>query len=262
MSDYVIGDIHGCYDELQAMIEKIGLSNDDRLFMVGDYIDRGDQNVEMLQWLEDHPDNILPVKGNHDANFAYYVSLMKQISVNNDLNIRSDFYVDALKLYLITRETLASVDSLAAKYFDMYGTIQRILTEDKVTLSDLERWASMLDSLPLYREVEVGVKRCIVVHAGFREDLADDEERERFFLESRKPAYTQGGIPNGIVIAGHTPTFIEGEFTYNGGDVFRYYDATKNCVFYDIDCGCVFRKEIPKAKLACIRLEDEKVIYL
>ena len=128
MSNYVIGDIHGCYDELQAMIEKIGLSDDDKLFMVGDYIDRGDQNVAVLQWLEQRLDNIFPVKGNHDANFAYYVSLMKQISVKNDLNIRSDFYVDALKLYLVTRETLDSINPLAAKYFDMYGTIQRILT--------------------------------------------------------------------------------------------------------------------------------------
>ena len=134
MSDYVIGDIHGCYDELQAMIEKIGLSDDDRLIMVGDYIDRGDQNVAMLQWLEHRSNNIFPVKGNHDANFVYYVSLMKQINVNNDLNIRSDFYVDALKLYLVTRETLDSIDPIAAKYFDMYVTIQRILTEDKVDL--------------------------------------------------------------------------------------------------------------------------------
>ena len=40
MSNYVVGDIHGCYDDLQQMIQKIELSEDDTLFMVGDYIDR------------------------------------------------------------------------------------------------------------------------------------------------------------------------------------------------------------------------------
>ena len=33
-------------------------------------------------------------------------------------------------------------------------------------------------------------------------------------------------------------------------------------VFYDIDCGCVFRKKDRRGKLACIRLEDEKIFYV
>ena len=65
-----------------------------------------------------------------------------------------------------------------------------------------------------------------------------------------------------MIIAGHTPTLIKGEFTYNEGKVFRYYDKEKDCIFYDIDCGCVFRELEPDAKLACLRLEDEKVFYV
>ena len=45
MSTYVIGDIHGCYDEFMQMLDKIALSDSDRLLMVGDYIDRGGRTV-------------------------------------------------------------------------------------------------------------------------------------------------------------------------------------------------------------------------
>lgn len=71
-----------------------------------------------------------------------------------------------------------------------------------------------------------------------------------------------GGKPHGMIIAGHTPTVIKGEFSYHHGKVFRYYNQEKDCIFYDIDCGCVLRDRNPQASLACIRLEDEKVFYV
>ncbi|HBA49121.1 MAG TPA: serine/threonine protein phosphatase, partial [Lachnospiraceae bacterium] len=38
MSTYAISDIHGCYNELLAMLEKINFSKSDRLILAGDYI--------------------------------------------------------------------------------------------------------------------------------------------------------------------------------------------------------------------------------
>lgn len=112
-----------------------------------------------------------------------------------------------------------------------------------------------------------------MVHAGYMDNLAVDGEvfeiisesfsgLEEFYLYAREEAYQLGGIRHGMIIAGHTPTIIEGDLTYNGGKVFRYYDKEKDCVFYDIDCGCVFRSRKPGAQLACIRLEDEKIFYV
>ena len=40
MGTYVIGDIHGCYDELVQMLKVIDFKESDRLILVGDYIDR------------------------------------------------------------------------------------------------------------------------------------------------------------------------------------------------------------------------------
>ena len=65
-----------------------------------------------------------------------------------------------------------------------------------------------------------------------------------------------------MIVAGHTPTISEGMFTYTGGEVFRYYDETIDCVFYDIDCGCCHRQRRPGAKLACLRLDDETISYV
>ena len=48
----VIGDVHGCLDELRELIGKIGPSQDDHLFFVGDLIDKGpfsSQVVDLVQ---------------------------------------------------------------------------------------------------------------------------------------------------------------------------------------------------------------------
>lgn len=264
MSTYVIGDIHGCYDKLQDMIYNvIRFSDSDTLYMVGDYIDRGDQSVEVMQWLENLPDNIYPVLGNHDADFAYYVYLMKWTdAISNKNTTDPDSNKDAIKLYFETQNCLRKIDQTSVDYFDMYETIINILSEDKVTMSDLDRWAKMFKSFPLFREVVVNDRRCIIVHAGYKEGIEDEDERSSFFLKERDRAYTEGGIKDGMVIAGHTPTLVEGQFVFNNGNVFRYYDRKNNCIFYDIDCGCVFQKWDSRSKLACIRLEDEKIFYV
>ena len=84
MSAYVMSDIHGCYDEFQLMLEKIGFSNDDQLIMAGDYIDRGSKSLDMLKWIESCPENALLLRGNHDEEFALYVGYMKRFNMKDE----------------------------------------------------------------------------------------------------------------------------------------------------------------------------------
>lgn len=64
--DFAISDIHGCYKLLETSLEQVGFDPAcDRLFPVGDLVDRGPQNEWVLDWL-DKP-WFLPVKGNHEA---------------------------------------------------------------------------------------------------------------------------------------------------------------------------------------------------
>lgn len=64
-TDYVVGDIHGCFSLLQSELDEMGFNPDiDRLFSVGDLVDRGPESERVLEWL-DKP-WFYAVKGNHE----------------------------------------------------------------------------------------------------------------------------------------------------------------------------------------------------
>ena len=48
---YCISDIHGCFGSFLKMLETIAFSDDDYLYILGDAIDRGDENVELLKYI-------------------------------------------------------------------------------------------------------------------------------------------------------------------------------------------------------------------
>lgn len=62
---FIIGDIHGCYDELIALTHKVGLKADDILVSVGDIVDRGSKSKEVYKYFIDRP-NSKVIIGNHE----------------------------------------------------------------------------------------------------------------------------------------------------------------------------------------------------
>ncbi|WP_316771880.1 metallophosphoesterase [Pedobacter frigiditerrae] len=65
MRTFVIGDIHGCFDELMELTRKIGLTADDLLISVGDIVDRGNKSKEVYEYLLNRPNSKVLV-GNHE----------------------------------------------------------------------------------------------------------------------------------------------------------------------------------------------------
>ncbi len=61
----VVGDIHGCYDELEDLLEKVGFTAADRLVSVGDLVTKGPKNREVLERFMTEP-QFSAVIGNHD----------------------------------------------------------------------------------------------------------------------------------------------------------------------------------------------------
>ena len=61
----VIGDIHGCFDELEDMLAQLQFGPDDRLISVGDLITKGPKNREVLDLFMSDP-RFSAVMGNHD----------------------------------------------------------------------------------------------------------------------------------------------------------------------------------------------------
>ena len=67
--DFVAGDIHGCYRTLERALEAVRFdSRRDRLFSVGDLINRGPASMEALAWLADGRIHAA-VRGNHEEMF-------------------------------------------------------------------------------------------------------------------------------------------------------------------------------------------------
>ena len=61
----VVGDIHGCYDELTELLEKAEVGEDDRVVSVGDLITKGPKSREVLELFMTDP-RFSTVMGNHD----------------------------------------------------------------------------------------------------------------------------------------------------------------------------------------------------
>ncbi|GFT13027.1 hypothetical protein TNCV_431481 [Trichonephila clavipes] len=62
----VIGDVHGCYDELKMLLEKANVTGNNILkLFVGDLVNKGPKNQEVLNLLRES-ESMLSVRGNHD----------------------------------------------------------------------------------------------------------------------------------------------------------------------------------------------------
>ena len=93
-----IGDIHGCYDTLMQYSDfKDGLKDDVEYIFLGDFVDRGNQNTEILEFIasiKDKP-NVCLIEGNHEKYLQCY---------GNDIPSRSKEFEQVTRKELIKKE--------------------------------------------------------------------------------------------------------------------------------------------------------------
>ena len=65
MATYAVSDLHGHMDVFEKGLERIGFSEADMLYVIGDAIDRGPDGIKILEYIKDHKNMDLLI-GNHE----------------------------------------------------------------------------------------------------------------------------------------------------------------------------------------------------
>lgn len=88
MSTLVVGDVQGCFDSLMALTSAMSFDRErDELCFVGDVVNRGDKNLEVLRWIRGLGDRAHVVLGNHDL---HALSRFAEVSPKKKLDTIDD----------------------------------------------------------------------------------------------------------------------------------------------------------------------------
>lgn len=212
------------------MLEKIKFSEDDKLYILGDMIDRGEKSAELLMDVFSR-DNVFPLMGNHEMMAIECLEqiLQEVITVNvKDLDFR--------KILLIQNWMSNGGDATVESF-------KRLPSKDRNHL--LEK----LKVLPLYEDICVGENRFILAHAGlgnFAEEKPLSEYTKEELLCQRNDYERCFADENTFVVSGHTPVsyFDEPQIKFENNHI-------------AIDCGSYFG-----GSLACLELETFQEYYI
>ena len=103
MSNYAIGDLQGCYSELQCLLKKISFDKaEDKLWFCGDLVNRGSESLDCLNFLYSIRENCHIVLGNHDLHLIAVQSSIRDLSKNDTFqdilhSSKDDFLIDWLR---------------------------------------------------------------------------------------------------------------------------------------------------------------------
>ena len=193
MSTYVLSDVHGHLAPLDRALSRVSPSDDDRVFVLGDMVDRGPDPVGVMRLVRDLPGSTV-LMGNHER-------LMLDALARPD---------DTLALY----NWVSNGGDATHRAFASLGVQARV---------DLFEW---VDALPLRAHAFVGDSPYLFAHAGIRPgvtgapDVWDDASCEAFLAAQddndllwiredfwgRPTGLLDGRGEGPIVVSGHTPT--------------------------------------------------------
>lgn len=222
MSKYVMSDLHGCYAEFIQMLKTINFSDEDKLYILGDVIDRGPDSLKIIDYIVSKP-NITLLLGNHEQ---LYIEWFETPCVN-------DWFANGGDK---TFEELVKSKPLEYQY-------------------DLYKYFKGLPTI-------VVVDKFILVHAGLYlpnnyKDLSLEDILNAQFLDyniwSRSHVDNYYELSNNYkIICGHTPVQNIVEF-----DSLKSAKMVNQGSYIYLDCGGVFG-----GNHACLRLDDMQEFYV
>lgn len=230
-----MSDIHGRYNEYSEMLKKINFerfSMDDKVYILGDVIDRGPDGVKILQHIMEHPKSIELLMGNHER--------MMLDAVLNEGRQNDAF---GLWMYNGGRST-----------YEAYNKLSKL---------EQSQLINFLSNLPYSRTIRVGFKVYELVHSSPLMSEREIEANMRHFpswainmsaqeLMLWLPMSEHYILGNKVVVFGHRCTKL-----YQSGKPYRVY---KNKYMVGIDCGCSYKDG--NGRLGCLRLDDGAEYYV
>lgn len=86
MATYAIGDVQGCFLTLEALLRRSPFEpTEDRLWLVGDLVNRGPRSLEVLRWARDQGERVVVVLGNHDLHLLAVAAGARRVKARDTL---------------------------------------------------------------------------------------------------------------------------------------------------------------------------------
>lgn len=250
MGTYVVGDIHGCYDEWMELKDRIEKEDNNATFILtGDIIDRGPKTIEMVNWaLENITEDgkYQMVIGNHETEKIYWWD-------NWFIPKYREYELNGIKIGLDAVST------------DTYGFSVEYIRRG-LNVSDFRKAISFFRKLPFYKDLIINGQRYIIAHANIPYSAIESDDtlvknlnsRQKEFIVWDRDITNFEKIENVILINGHNPSVFPDCVVPDGEVETIQYLPNRICV----DCGLVYRPYMRIGNLAAIRLEDRKEYYL
>jgi serine/threonine protein phosphatase 1 len=183
---YAVGDVHGCLDRLVALHEMIAEDMAARpaehttLVHLGDYVDRGADSAQVIDWLINRPpvpaDEIVNLMGNHE-----HMMLSAVVGADKD----------------------------APSHWLMNGGADSLLSWGISRAVPPAEWASRIprQHLMFLRDLEISrqIGPYLFVHAGVRPGVKLDQQSRQDMLWIREPFLSSRADHGAVVVHGHTP---------------------------------------------------------
>lgn len=224
---YAVSDLHGCYDKYMKLLERLHMTSDDSLYILGDIVDRGSRGMKILLDLIDR-ENVFSCRGNHDYSAQV---LLRNFALPND-GCFADELEEAFRLWLS--------DGGSTTY------------EEFLKLDESKQHAVLryLGSLLVYKKLTVGGQKFFLAHTipGKAKMLDIPNWKNSDFIMG-EPEYEKMYFEDMLTVTGHMPTgFIDPDYT---GRIWKENNHIA------IDCGAVFGNP-----LGCICFDTMEEIYV
>lgn len=234
MKTYCISDIHGRYDLLVALLEKIQLKNEDTLYILGDILDRGANPIKIITKLMEMP-NAVCIVGNHEMMALECLKFLMQEVTDTNLEQLDEKMLDKLMTWQYN-----GADTTIDEFRKLNREMQQLVLE-------------FLEEFLPYEEVTVKGNKYLLVHGGLGgfyqgKEMHDYSIRE---LVWDRIDYDKEYYPDTNIITGHTPT-QEIAGNPNPGYIYRKNNHIA------IDCGAC----MPEGRLAAICLDTGAEFYV